>query len=63
MKQKSIWDGLIAKDNKEIERIQKARSRRDGSFFNEWFDRYNKEGTFWIDKNVGRSKSKKNDWL
>lgn len=63
MKNKKIWDGLIAQDLKEIERINKARAKRDSRFFDDWFDRYNKEGIFWIDDKVGRSKSKKDDWL
>lgn len=62
-KEKSLWLGLMGKDDKEIERVQRARARRDKRFFDEWFDRYNKEGNFWIDDKVGRSKSKKEDWL
>ena len=62
-KEKSLWLGLMGKDDKEVERIQRARARRDDRFFDEWFNRYNKEGNFWIDDKVGRVKSKKNDWL
>jgi hypothetical protein len=66
MKEKSFWLGLIAKDNKEIERIEKARARRDDRFFSEWFDKYNKNRgrDFWInERGVGREKTKKDDYL
>ena len=55
-REKGFWESLLAQDNAEIERINRARQRKDAKFLDNWFDRYNKEGTFWI-------KDKKNKWL
>jgi hypothetical protein len=57
-KEKNFWNDLIARDNKQIEKIERARARRDAKFFNDWFDRYNKEGNFWE-----KEKSSKDNWL
>jgi len=62
-KEKSLWLGLMGKNDKEIEKIQRAREKRDKRFFDEWVDRYNKEGNLWIDDKVGRTKSRKDDFL
>lgn len=64
-KQKQRFLDLLGKDNREIERIQKARAKRDARFFDDWFDRYIKAGgnPFWCGEIGGTAKRRKDDWL
>jgi len=57
-REKSFWEGILAKDNAEIERINKARERKDKKFLEKWFDRYHREGEFWL-----KDKNRDNNWL
>jgi hypothetical protein len=62
IKDKRIWLDLLAKDEREIKKIENARARRDANFFREWFDAYNRpfKGNDYLGE---RNKRKKDDWL
>lgn len=56
------WEKIELADNKEIEKINKMIDRKQAKEVDNWFKRWLKEGYFWRD-NLGREKSKKDDWL
>lgn len=55
---KSKFEKEVAKDEREIRKINKMIDRKQAKEVGNWLKRWAKEGFFWR-----REKSKKSDWL
>lgn len=62
MRKKSRFEKEVAKDEKEIEKINKMIDKKQAKEVGNWLKRWAKEGFFWRGKYF-HQKSKKGDWL